>query len=325
MNWADKIFTIETEEEFNAISLVVFLYQKKHNQVYSSYLKHIEYNNTPKHYSEIPFLPIQFFKTHKVITQEKYVKIFESSGTSSENTSKHYVQDLSLYHKSAIENFSQMYGNIEDYTILALLPSYLERTQSSLIDMVKLFMDLSNKKENGFFLYNYLELKETLIKLEQENKKTLLIGVAFALLDFFAEFPMLLKNTTILETGGMKGRRKEIIKKELHQILKKQSGANQIYSEYGMTELLSQCYTKQDEYFVTPNWMKILVRDVNDPFSILSNNNAGGINIIDLANVHSCSFIATDDLGRKIDHNKFEVLGRFDNSDIRGCNLLAGF
>lgn len=325
MDFEKKIFSISNEEEFNSIALALFDYQKKCNYVYSAYLEHIGFNKIPTHYSQIPFLPIQFFKTHKILTEKKYEKIFESSGTTDANqTSKHFVHNLAVYHQSAQLNFDQHFGNIKNFVVLALLPSYLERTQSSLVEMVNYFMQLSNKKENDFFLYNHLDLFQLLNKLEKEKKKTVLFGVAFALLDFFTEFPMHLENTIIIETGGMKGRKKEITKMELHNELKKQSGLNQIYSEYGMTELLSQCYTLVDDKFTSPHWMKILIRDPNDPFSILPNQNSGGINIIDLANMYSCPFIATDDLGKKIDENTFEVLGRFDQSDIRGCSLMVG-
>jgi hypothetical protein len=326
MDFEKKIFSISNEEEFNSISLTQFDYQKKYNSVYSAYLEHIGYNKNPTHYSQIPFLPIQFFKTHKVICENFFEKVFESSGTTqSTQTSKHFVHDLILYHQSAQLNFDQNFGTIKDYVVLALLPSYLERTQSSLVEMVNYFMQLSNKNENGFFLYNHLDLFQLLNQLEKKKKKTVLFGVAFALLDFFAQFPMQLQNTMIIETGGMKGRKKEITKMELHNELKKQSGLNQIYSEYGMTELLSQCYTKFNDNFISPNWMKIIIRDPNDPFSILPNQHSGGINIIDLANVYSCPFIATDDLGKKTSENTFEVLGRFDQSDIRGCSLMIEF
>ena len=324
MNWEKAIFSIKNEEDFNSLALLIFQFQKQNCEVYSNYLTHIGFDISPKHYTEIPFLPIQFFKTHKVLSKNNFIKTFESSGTSlSTQTSKHFVHDLSIYHQSAVKNFTQNFGNIETYTILGLLPSYLERNNSSLVEMVNYFMKLSNQKDNGFFLHNHFELNQTLVELEKQNKKILLFGVAFALLDFFTAYPMKLKNTTIIETGGMKGRKTEIIKEELHQLLKLQSGTNQIYSEYGMTELLSQGYTSQNQYFSSPSWVKILIRDLNNPFSILPNKNTGGINIIDLANVYSCSFIATDDLGKKTQDNLFQVLGRIDQSDVRGCSLLA--
>ncbi|MFA9290577.1 MAG: acyl transferase [Solirubrobacteraceae bacterium] len=324
MNWDKEIFAIQTEKEFNELALVLYKYQSEFNPVYAKYLELIAFSTTPKNYKEIPFLPINFFKNHKVSTQSTHQVVYESSKTTSSAASKHYVYNKEIYLKAAKLNFEANYGSLADYTILALLPNYLERTNSSLIEMVQYFMTFSNKAHNGFYLYNHKDLHLKLIELEaHQQTKILLIGVAFALIDFFSDFKIKLKNTIVMETGGMKGRKKELTRKELHNLLKQQSGLEQIHSEYGMTELLSQCYSKENEIFNTPNWMKILIRDVNDPFLILNQNTIGGINIIDLANIYSCCFLASDDLGIARSQNTFEIIGRFDNSDVRGCNLMA--
>jgi hypothetical protein len=273
---------------------------------------------------EIPFLPIQFFKSHKVLSSQKPIeRTFSSSGTTGSITSKHYITDISFYEKSFRKGFEQFYGNIEDYVILALLPSYLEREGSSLIYMVDALIKQSNHKESGFYLNNLSELNETLLKLESQGKQTLLIGVSFALLDFIETYSFKLKYTLVMETGGMKGRRKELVRSELHSILKQGFGVENIHSEYGMTELLSQAYSRGDGIFECPNWMKVFVRDPEDALTILDPKKTGGINVIDLANVNSCSFIATQDLGKINQDGTFEIVGRFDHSDIRGCNLMV--
>ncbi len=283
--------------------------------------KHPSDVNTIK---EIPFLPIQFFKSHKVLSSEtKIERTFSSSGTTGSATSKHHVSDISVYEKSFIKGFEQFYGNIVDHVILALLPSYLEREGSSLIYMVDSLIKQSKHKESGFYLNNLSELKDVLLKLESQEKQTLLIGVSFALLDLIETYQFKLKHTIVMETGGMKGRRKELIRNELHSILKQGFGVHTIHSEYGMTELLSQAYSKGNGIFECPKWMKIFTRDTEDALSILGTEKTGGINIIDLANINSCSFIATQDLGRVFNYNSFEIIGRFDNSDIRGCNLMV--
>lgn len=250
-------------------------------------------------------------------------KSFSSSGTTGSVTSKHLVTDLSIYEESYLKGFQHFYGNVEDYVILALLPSYLERDGSSLIYMVDDLIQKSKHPESGFYLDNLKDLSETLNKLEAEKQKTLLIGVSFALLDVVEQFQFNLKHTIVMETGGMKGRRKEIIRQELHDRLKAGFGVNQIHSEYGMTELLSQAYSKGNGLFECPPWMKIIARDTEDALTLLPPSKTGGINIIDLANINSCAFIATQDLGKTYENNLFEIIGRFDNSDIRGCNLMT--
>ena len=276
-----------------------------------------------QHIQDIPFLPIEFFKTHQIVSNTNPVKeIFTSSGTTGMSVSKHFVTDISLYEQSYLKGFEYFYGDISEYTILALLPSYLERNGSSLIYMVDDLIKKSNKPKSGFYLNNLEELKDTLLQLEESNEKIMLIGVSFALLDLVETYQFQLKNTIVMETGGMKGRRKEIIRTELHHQLKKGFGVAKIHSEYGMTELLSQAYSKGDGIFATPPWMKILIRDTEDPLQLIGQGKTGGINVIDLANINSCSFIATQDLGKTYTNNTFEVLGRFDASDIRGCNLL---
>lgn len=319
------IFNIKSEEEFDALAIEVFKFQFETNRVYRSFCdllyKHPSEVNSVQ---QIPFLPIQFFKSHKVVSGSYDVhKIFTSSGTTGSKASKHYVTDLSLYKASFNKGFKYFYGNIEDYVVLALLPSYLERDGSSLIYMVDDLIRQSKHSVSGFFLDNHDKLVETITHLEQKEQKTLLIGVSFALLNLLEKHKFDLKNTIIMETGGMKGRRKELIRKDLHDKLRAGFGVPKVHSEYGMTELLSQAYSKGGLEFKTPPWMKICIRDTEDALNIIGTNRSGGINVIDLANVNSCSFIATQDLGKLNDSGGFEVLGRFDNSDIRGCNLLV--
>ncbi len=319
------IFNIKNEEQFNRTALKIFDFQYTRNSVYNDYIKHLKINKTHiNHYSQIPFLPIDFFKTHQILSSDKPVQTtFKSSGTTGLQTSSHHIIDLNVYEKSFIKTFNIYYGNPEKYTFLALLPSYSERNDSSLIYMTEKLMKISNKKNNGFYLYNYEELYHKLNELEQKKEKTLLIGVSFALSDFFELYKIELTHTQIIETGGMKGRKKEIVREELHQIIKKASKIKEVHSEYGMTELLSQAYAKKSNRYQTPPWMKILIRDTNDPFNNLKVGTSGGINIIDLANFYSCSFIETKDLGKLNPDGTFEISGRFDNSDIRGCNLMV--
>ena len=321
----NAFLSVQTDNDFEELALQIFKYQAVNNIVYGQFLKHLNFSiSSVNHLKDIPFLPIQFFKSHKIVSStQKEQKIFSSSGTTGSLTSKHYVTDLSIYENSYLRAFSHFYGAIEDYTVLALLPSYLERTGSSLIYMVDDLIKKSNNTESGFFLNNLDELAQKLIKLTKKGQKTLLIGVSFALLDLVEKHQFELKNTIVMETGGMKGRRKELIRNELHEVLKKGFGIENIHSEYGMTELLSQAYSDGNGVFKTPKWMKIVIRDTEDPLHLLPINCTGGINIIDLANVNSCSFIATQDLGKMYSNNTFEVLGRFDHSDIRGCNLLT--
>lgn len=319
------IFNIKSDASFEELALTIFRFQFENNAVYRSFcdLLH-KHPSDVTSLKEIPFLPIEFFKSKQVVSSQKSIaKTFSSSGTTGSITSKHYITDLSIYEKSFSYGFKKFYGNIEDYTILALLPSYLEREGSSLIYMINWLIKASKNRHSGFYLNEYHKLKTQLNDLEKSNKKVLLIGVSFALLDLIENYKFTLKNTIIMETGGMKGKRKELVRDELHTILKSGFGVDSIHSEYGMTELLSQAYSYGNGIFKCPPWMKILTRDTEDALSIQSNAKTGGINVIDLANINSCSFIATQDLGRVNADGSFEVIGRFDNSDIRGCNLMA--
>ena len=321
----NTLFKLHTATEFNEMALKIFKFQASHNTVYKNFINLLNINvNSIQKIEQIPFLPIQFFKTHQVVSSsKKEQQVFLSSGTTGNNQSKHFVTDLAVYEKSFRKGFEYFYGKIETYTVLALLPSYLERQGSSLIYMVNDFIQKSNNPKSGFFLNNLDELSENLRELDQNNDKVLLIGVSFALLDLIEKYQFNLKNTVVMETGGMKGKRKELIREELHYILQKGFGVEKIHSEYGMTELLSQAYSKGNGIFECPPWMKVLTRDTEDPLTILPKGKSGGLNIIDLANINSCSFIATQDLGKVYPNNTFEVLGRFDHSDIRGCNLLV--
>ncbi len=319
------IFKIKTEQEFSNMALQIFKHQFENNMVYRSFCDLLyKHPSDVKSIKDIPFLPIQFFKSHQILSSKDTIKeTFTSSGTTGQNTSKHFVTDLKLYEQSFRKCFSIFYGNIKDYVILALLPSYLERDGSSLIYMINDMIINSNHLESGFYLHDLDVLKNVLVSLESQNKKTLLIGVSFALLDFVEMYQLNLNNTVVMETGGMKGHRKELIREDLHKCLKKGFGVDVIHSEYGMTELLSQAYSKENCRFKTPPWMKVITRDTEDALTIQNFDKTGGINIIDLANLNSCAFIATQDLGRVYDNNTFEILGRFDNSDIRGCNLMV--
>ena len=319
----NKIFSCNDKATFEALALELFDYQMENNPIYAPYAALILKGKTPANIYEIPFLPIDFFKQEQIICQGKGVEeVFLSSGTTGEQ-SKHLVADLSLYKKSYLRAFQQFYGDINDYCILALLPSYQEREGSSLIYMVDDLITKSKHPKSGFYLGNLAELSNTIKELEQRGQKTILFGVTYALLDLAVQHPQHLKHTIIMETGGMKGKRKELLKEEIHQLLQEAFLTENIHSEYGMTELLSQSYSKGKNIFKSPPWMKIIIRDVNDPLSLSGNNKTGGINIIDLANIYSCPFIATQDLGRTFDDGSFSVLGRFSNTDIRGCNLLV--
>ena len=321
----NRIFNIQNNQEFTEVALIVFKHQFKNNKVYRSFcdLLYIHPSNITT-IEEIPFLPIQFFKSRKVISSlDEVQEIFTSSGTTGSVTSKHLVTDINLYKESYLKGFAHFYGNIEEYTVLALLPNYLEREGSSLVFMVDDLIRKSKNLESGFYLDNIQELAKKLTELDKNGQKILLIGVSFALLDLIEMQQFNLKNTIIMETGGMKGRRKELVREELHSILKNGFGVSKIHSEYGMTELLSQGYSKGNGVFVSPPWMKILTRDTEDALTINALGKNGGINVIDLANYNSCSFIATQDLGKVHENETFEIIGRFDNSDIRGCNLLV--
>lgn len=321
----NEIFNIQTEQDFKSLALSVFKHQFENNAVYRSFCDLLfKHPSDVNELHEIPFLPIQFFKNREVVSSRETVQeVFTSSGTTGKTTSKHLVTDISWYKKSFQKGFAHFYGNIEDYTVLALLPNYLEREGSSLIYMVDDFIKKSKKPASGFYLNNLDELTKKLKELNQKKEKVLLIGVTFALLDLIENQQFQLQNTIVMETGGMKGRRREMTRLELHKLLCKGFGVENIHSEYGMTELLSQAYSKGNGVFDCPPWMKVLTRDTEDALTILNNAKTGGLNIIDLANYNSCSFIATQDLGKVYNNGGFEVLGRFDHSDVRGCNLMV--
>ena len=319
------IFTIKTFSEFESVTLEVFRYQYEKNPVYKEFCDYLGKSAIRvSHLKEIPFLPIEFFKSKKIISSNKnHDIVFTSSGTTGADISKHYVLDVQLYQKSYSTAFQHFYRDISEYCVLALLPSYLERNGSSLIYMMEDFIKQSKHPQSGFYLHDIKALTQKMTELDANGTKILLIGVSFALLNMAENNKMQLKNTIIMETGGMKGRRKEMIREELHNTLKKGFGVENIHSEYGMTELLSQAYSKGNGLFKTPPWMKVLIRDTGDPLAFQPFGKTGGLNIIDLANINSCSFIATQDLGKVYDNGGFEVLGRFDHSDIRGCNLMV--
>jgi phenylacetate-coenzyme A ligase PaaK-like adenylate-forming protein len=321
----DKIFNIRSSMDFETLALEVFRYQAKNNDTYSKYLNYLGIiPGSIYKLNRIPFLPIEFFKTRKIITGKDVPgKIFTSSGTTGAGTSKHYVTDISLYQESFTRTFQYFYGNPEQYCILALLPSYLEREGSSLIYMMDYLIKKSNNPESGFYLDKLDDLAEKIVRLREQNQKILLFGVSFALLNLAEKYKPDLSGQIVMETGGMKGRKHEIIREELHEILCKAFNTKLIHSEFGMTELLSQAYSKGDGIFHTPPWMKVLIRDGYDPLSYVKKGRSGGINVIDLANYNSCSFIETRDLGRLLPDGGFEVSGRFDSSDIRGCNLMV--
>lgn len=311
------------EYNFDSHAIAVFKWQAENNLVYRSYLKFLNISvNEVINVSQIPFLPISFFKTHTIKTNEwKPQKVFESSGTSGLQTSKHALKDLLFYHTHAQRLFEAEFGSIEHAHILALLPSYLERNSSSLVSMVQFFIQKSNSTHSGFYLNNLNKLANKLTKLKNNDRKTILFGVTFALLDLAEKHNLDLSHIVLIETGGMKGRREEVTREDLYEVLRERLNLIHIYSEYGMTELLSQAYGKNAQ-FQAPNSMKILIREVSDPFSLTAVGRTGGINVIDLANLHTSSFIETQDLGRLNADGTFEVLGRFDNSELRGCNLL---
>jgi phenylacetate-coenzyme A ligase PaaK-like adenylate-forming protein len=320
-----RIFEMQSLNDFNEIAIGLFQYQYRNNEIYHRFVNALGINPVVvKRTEQIPFLPVSFFKTHKLISGSfSEEMVFESSGTSGIETSKHYVVDAYLYQRSFMNGLELFYGNLLQYTVFALLPSYLERGNSSLVYMVEKMVLKSERAMGGFFLNELEELQNQLVEARRNGKKIMLIGVTFALLEMAESFPVHIPEAIIIETGGMKGRRDEITRMELHEKLCQGFGVSKIHSEYGMTELLSQAWSNGDGVFRSPPWMKILISDTNDPLSYLPTGRSGGINIIDLANIHSCSFIATQDLGRMFADGSFEVLGRFDNSDIRGCSLLA--
>lgn len=321
----EQIFSIDNEVFFNEVALAVFQHQEKNCEVYHDYIHHLKIDLTSiNNYKKIPFLPISFFKTHEVLSSKLNPEIiFSSSGTTGQTTSKHLVTDVTIYEQSFNKAFEQFYNDAKEICILALLPSYLEREGSSLIYMVDDLLKQSEHPKSGYFLHNLDQLFTTLLELKKTGQKTILIGVTYALLDFVEQFKIDFPELIVMETGGMKGKRKEMVREELHEVLYAGFGVNRIHSEYGMTELLSQAYSYGQGIFNCPPWMKILLRDTSDPLSLVQNKQSGGINIIDLANINSCSFIATQDLGKFHSDGSFEVLGKFDNADIRGCNLLV--
>jgi hypothetical protein len=345
-----RIFSIDSDRAFDTLAMEVFAYQYSHNVVYREFCDALR--RTPanvENVTYIPFLPVEMFKSHEVVSFPGVEEaVFYSSGTTTSqshseigsgadnhnemfaNLSKHYIKDLALYRRSYSEGFRHFYGDPSQYCILALLPSYLERRGSSLVFMVDDLIRQSGHADSGFYLDDLQSLSEKLVRLAgkgdkgDKGDKVLLLGVSFALLDLAETHPTKIKNTVVMETGGMKGRRKEMIREELHKVLMEAFGVESIHSEYGMTELLSQAYSTGNGLFACPPWMRVLIRDSYDPLYITDGRRAGGINIIDLANVYSCSFLATQDLGKIHPGGMFEVLGRFDNSDVRGCNLLVG-
>lgn len=316
--------TISDEETFKRLAIELFHYQIMHVPVYKQFLNLLNFNpDSVAEITDIPFLPVQLFKSHSVtdqkITPEFY---FTSSGTTGQITSRHYVADKEIYDESLLEGFRIFYGDPAQYCFLALLPSYLERSGSSLVYMVDVLIRESKHPDSGFYLHNLGQLHDKLILLQKNQTRIFLLGVTYALLDLFEAYPTNLQRTVIMETGGMKGRRKELVRAELHEVLSEQSGVAHIHSEYGMTELFSQAYSHQKGFFKCPPWMRALIYDLHDPFTSISQGLTGTINVIDLANIHSCAFIATQDLGRITPSGEFEVLGRMDSSELRGCNLM---
>jgi phenylacetate-coenzyme A ligase PaaK-like adenylate-forming protein len=323
-----QIFEVSSADGFNDLSLKIFHFQYRNNRVYRQFVDYLHSDIAQiEHYSQIPFLPIELFKKHQILADGFSVEaVFKSSGTTGSQNSSHYLAKTDLYIKSFTKGFEKFFGLPHDFVILALLPSYLEQGNSSLVYMAKKLIELSGAAESGFYLNEYEKLASLLTMLRNEGKKVMLLGVTYALLDLTEQFPIRFPELILVETGGMKGRREEMIREALHETLQQSFGVGQIFSEYGMTELLSQAWSKGEGIFETPPWMKVLIRDVNDPLSLLPEGKSGGINVIDLANLYSCSFIATSDLGKLLpgSNGQFTVLGRFDNSDVRGCNLMVG-
>lgn len=322
-NIREYIYNVNAQH-FDSIALELFKKQYHENVIYREYVNALKVMPDSVHrVMDIPFLPISFFKSHTVLCGNEIPDLyFESSGTTGEITSKHYVLDAQLYEAALLNGFEEFYGSPEDYTILALLPSYLERKNASLIYMAKLLMKQSGHKANGFYLNEWDKLANTLRQLEAVSQKTLLLGVTFALLDFAAAYPMDLKHIILMETGGMKGRKEELTRGAVHDFLMQQWRLPNIHSEYGMTELLSQAYAKEKGLFFPSSTMKVFVRDINDPFEI-KNTGTGCLNIIDLANANSCAFIATEDIASLHENGSFEILGRMDHSALRGCSLMT--
>ncbi len=327
LNSFKSLFFKSGDIQFDDWALKLFKVQARENTVYNKYLQLIGADvEGINDVGSIPFIPIGFFKNHAVKSSNfNAVRIFESSGTTGSTTSKHHVQDLQFYEKVSEGGFNRFYGQLQEYNIIGLLPSYLERDNASLVYMVRHFIKKSNSPFSGFYLRDYDRLLSSLQSMAKDHRKTIIIGVTFALMEL-AEFQAVdLSNSIVMETGGMKGNRPEVTREEVHFFLKKRFSVNKIHSEYGMTELHSQAYSAENGWFYTPPWMKIMVRDVYDPFEYVAAGNSGGINIIDLANIFSCAFIETSDLGMVNDAGGFRIVGRIDNSDVRGCNLMLHF
>ncbi len=319
----EQIMAIREAQEFNDRALQLFYYQRDNNSIYRTFLNQLG-RPDPCSVYEIPCLPIGAFKHHKVIsgTTEPVIS-FASSGTSGQERSWHHLLSLDYYEQSFLRHFEMRYGSIDDLCILGLLPSYIEQGESSLVHMVDSLITRSRQEASGTYLNEHEKLRNTLLELQDQQVRTILFGVSYALLNFVEEFPLDFPELIVIETGGMKGRRKEIIREELHELLQKGFGIEKVHSEYGMTELLSQAYSAGEGVFRCPPWMQVRVRDITDPLAKMEIGKTGGLDIIDLANVHSCCFISTDDLGRVFEDGSFEVLGRFDQSDIRGCSLMV--
>ncbi|MCL2027233.1 MAG: acyltransferase [Bacteroidales bacterium] len=336
MTFSEKIFSISSEQEFNNIALEMFDFQMQKNSLYADFVNKLRsfrgsqqpmaetFDATfrPEHFTEIPCLPVEFFKNHNILIDgENTDQYFASSGTTGINTSKHFIADFNLYEKSFTKGFTYFWDSPENYVILALLPNYSEQQNSSLIYMMDSLIKQTQSPESGFFLDDLDELNSRIQQLK--HKKIILFGVSYALLDFAEQYPQTLENTMVFETGGMKGRREELSKTELHKRLCEGFGVEKIYSEYGMTELLSQAYSKGENLFSCPPWMRVFTRPLTNPSGVEKHHVAGGINVIDLANYKSCPFIATQDLGKTFPDSTFEVLGRIEGSDVRGCSLLT--
>ena len=325
MRFREEIFNIKSDQDFTDIALDLFHYQFEQNVIYRDFVNTLSINPfTIKRFENIPFLPISFFKTQKILTGcQEHAMVFLSSGTSGMERSRHLITDVSVYKQSLIMGFEYFYGNPSGYKIFGLVPDPVLNPDSSLAFMVNLLMESAHPGEKYFFIDDFSSLNEKINFYGKRQKQIILIGLTSALMDFSEQFPSGLPDLIVMETGGMKGKRKELIREELHALLCEQFGVAEIHSEYGMTELLTQAYSKGNGLFSPPPWMKVLIRDTNDPLTLLKPGKTGGINVIDLANFNSCPFIATQDLGKLHKNQQFEVLGRFDQSDIRGCNLMS--
>ncbi|MBL7923529.1 MAG: acyl transferase [Bacteroidia bacterium] len=325
MNVPDDFLSVRDEHSFRRLALELFRYQAATVPVYREYLAALGKDPASVHdWEEIPYLPVELFKTRDIIAGgKKAERIFSSSRTTGQSPSRHLLADVSLYERSFRSCFERIYGDVSRYAVLVLLPSYLEREGSSLVYMAEDLVRRSGHPRSGFYLHQYAELQGLLLQLQEEGTPVLLLGVTFALLDLAEQFPVCFPELMVMETGGMKGRRKEMIREELHDLLCRAFGVQRIHSEYGMTELLSQAYSTGQGLYQAPPWMRVRIREVNDPFSYLPAGAIGGLCITDLANVHSCAFLATQDLGRVQEDGRFEVLGRFDHAEARGCNLLV--